>query len=363
MLILTLGAVLVCGQLEDTVEGYGVVRPAKLKKIRAQIDGIVETVLIEEGQEVGVGDTLLVLKSDELKFRAETAKQEFQAAQDDLEDLKREYAVITQSSSYETQVVRENPLVQQKKAENAKENYERAEEMYKRQIISLEQRNNVKLAYEVLLSDYETGKRQLKLMEDRYSKQIQQKENKVCLAREALALAETNLSNSVITAPISGAVLTQEVENLKDTQIQAGQEVLQLGDLSQMSFIADVAEKDVPKVKVSQEARIFLDAFPHQKYKVFKGQVVRISTKPETTPRGLVFATDIRLDEPWVEEGSIRIFLKNGLSGKCEIVIQHNVRLIKKLFEKIFRVAERASTINLCLIDSGDCGCFFGRDG
>ena len=130
-------------------------------------------------------------------------------------------------------------------------------------------------------------------------------------------------------------VLTPKIRELIGTKALEGQPVLMIGDLSQLKFTVMVNEADIPKVEPGQDAKIYINAFPHRQYKVFKGKTREISSAPQVTKLGVAFEAKIQIYEPWVEVSDSRLYLKPGLSGKAKIVIKPNVRLIKRIFKGI----------------------------
>jgi len=101
------------------------------------------------------------------------------------------------------------------------------------------------------------------------------------LAQEAIKLREQERqSYTTITAPISGVVLEKvsETGNL----LFAGNDVLKLGDFSQVKVIVLVSELEISKVRPNQSVNVRFDTFPNQK---FTGTVSRISRVADPVAR------------------------------------------------------------------------------
>ena len=101
------------------------------------------------------------------------------------------------------------------------------------------------------------------------------------LAQEAIKLRELERqSYTTITAPINGVVLEKvsETGNL----LFAGNEVLKLGDFSQVKVIVLVSELEISKVRLNQSVNVRFDTFPNQK---FTGTVRRISPVADPVAR------------------------------------------------------------------------------
>lgn len=101
------------------------------------------------------------------------------------------------------------------------------------------------------------------------------------LAQEAIRLREQERqSYTTITAPISGVVLERvsETGNL----LFAGNDVVKLGDFSQVKVIVLISELEISKVRLNQSVDVRFDTFPNQK---FTGTVKRISPVADPVAR------------------------------------------------------------------------------
>jgi multidrug efflux pump subunit AcrA (membrane-fusion protein) len=93
------------------------------------------------------------------------------------------------------------------------------------------------------------------------------------LAQEAIKLREQERqSYTIITAPIAGVVLERVTEI--GSLLFAGNEVLKLGDFSQIKVIVQISELEISKIRLNQSVDIGFDSFPNQK---FTGIIKRIS--------------------------------------------------------------------------------------
>lgn len=333
VLILIVGLfVLVFGRMDKTVEGYGVVTPARYELVKPQIDGVVRDVLVGENEEVEAGDTLAVLRADERELEVERARRALDHARTTLTQLREANKNLDLSASFEAQWAYANVYQAERRAETAREKYERAEELYARNLISAEERDDKKLEYEMAQSYYTSLSERVDMIKRQYEAQIAEQVKEVELAEREYEMARERLGETFIVSPASGVVLTPKVEELAGTRVTTGTAIMEIGDLSVMNFIGEVRESDIPHVEPGQEARIFINAFPHRKYKVFQGRLIAISPRPKLTGAGIVFEVTTRIEDPWVEVSSSSLPLKPGLSGKVKVVVKHKVRLIKLVF-------------------------------
>jgi multidrug efflux pump subunit AcrA (membrane-fusion protein) len=109
------------------------------------------------------------------------------------------------------------------------------------------------------------------------------------LAQEALRLREQERQTyTTITSPINGIVLERvsEAGNL----LFAGNEVLKLGDFSQVKVVVQISELKISQIRLNQSVNVRFDGFPNQN---FVGTVRRIS--PVADPIARLIPVEIAL--------------------------------------------------------------------
>ena len=101
-------------------------------------------------------------------------------------------------------------------------------------------------------------------------------------ARAALRTAEVRLKDAVADAPVSGIVLSRNVE--KGETVAAGVAVYSLGDLDNPWVKVYVSETRLGMVKLGQKAQVFTDTYPG---KAYEGRVTYIASEAEFTPKNV----------------------------------------------------------------------------
>lgn len=99
-------------------------------------------------------------------------------------------------------------------------------------------------------------------------------------ARADLAVIETQLDDSLITAPMDGVVLTKSAE--PGEILAAGTPVLTLGDMDHPWVRAYVGEPDLGRVKLGDRVQVKTDSRPG---KVYDGTLTFIASDAEFTPK------------------------------------------------------------------------------
>ena len=105
--------------------------------------------------------------------------------------------------------------------------------------------------------------------------------------RAALRKIEADLADLTIRAPIAGTILTRSAEPGK--VIQPGQTILTMVDLNKLYLRGFVPEGAIGKVKVGQQAEIYLDSNPKQG---IPAEVIRVDPEAMFTPENTYFKED-----------------------------------------------------------------------
>jgi HlyD family secretion protein len=113
--------------------------------------------------------------------------------------------------------------------------------------------------------------------------QLVQAQLNVQAAQANLDLIDTQIDFTNIDSPVEGVVLTREVE--PGSVVSAGEELLTLGNLDELTITVYVPEDRVGEVALGQTARVAVDSFPGQ---TFPATVSYISDQAEYTPRNVV---------------------------------------------------------------------------
>lgn len=137
-------------------------------------------------------------------------------------------------------------------------------------------------------------------------------------AREALALAETRLGYATVTAPLTGVVLSENVE--AGEYVSPGTPVVTVGDLETVWLRAYIPETELGRVAVGQRVRVTADTYPGRAY---EGRVTFVAPQAEFTPKNvqtreervkLVYRIKVELPNPGQE-------LKPGMPADAEILL------------------------------------------
>jgi HlyD family secretion protein len=201
---------------------------------------------------------------------------------------------------------------------------------------------------EKLLSDYQEAQRELERTEARARSQLAQAKAKLTSAEATLSLQKDRLEKvrkqlaaCVIKAPGVGQVVYSSSTNRwSDEKIEQGLEVsegfkiMTIPDTSQMKVVIKVHETWIDKIQVGQRAKITVAAFPD---KPFTGKVLKKAPLADLSnwfnPDLKAYVTDVGIDG--THDG-----LKNGMTGKVEVIIQELHDVLYVPIQSIVAVGE-----------------------
>lgn len=111
---------------------------------------------------------------------------------------------------------------------------------------------------------------------------LKQAQTSVTQAQAEMDLIEVQMGKLVVHAPISGVVISRNIE--PGEVIQPGAPVMTIGQLEDLKITVYVPEDRYGRIKLGQDAGVTVDSFPGE---VFNGTVVYISDQGEFTPRNV----------------------------------------------------------------------------
>ena len=117
------------------------------------------------------------------------------------------------------------------------------------------------------------------------------------LARAQLDRDRTNLDYTVIRSPVSGVVVSREVDvgQTVAASFQTPTLFKIAQDLSKMQIDSSFAEADVGRIRVGQSVRFTVDAFPDR---TFDGSVRQVRLNPTTVQNVVTYDVVVGVDNP-----------------------------------------------------------------
>ncbi len=242
------------GPFEHTIVVSGRVQAPNRIEIGSVITGRVEQVLVEEGATVKPGQPLILLETSELKAALEQARAAEGAVQTRVATV-RELSLPQSSDA----VVQADAQVRFSEQE-----YRRNRELRDKGFVSEARLQDLERLLTVARSQLEAARTQARAQDTRgvSAREAVAREREARAARE---LAASKLAQTTIRASLPGTVLARAVE--PGDIVSPGKRLLTVNSSSETRLTAQIDEKNLPYLKVGQQALASSDAFPDRNFK------------------------------------------------------------------------------------------------
>jgi HlyD family secretion protein len=318
------GTVFVSGRIDgDTVD------------ISSKIAGRIVDLKVREGDVVKADQIIAVLSSTQEEAIRDAQKARIVSAQRLLDQLRRQHDTydekIKQAQLYEVQAETDSPgQVKQAEAnlaatkadltrseaelQQVQINAKRYAPLAKEGSVAIQLAEQYQTQEQVALASVEASRKQVAASEatlqraqaqihnvaikasdrltlvrqvDELKAQIASAQADIEADRAALRKIEADLADLTIHAPIAGTILTRSAE--PGRVIQPGQTIFTMVDLQKLYLRGFVPEGVVGKVKVGQQAQVYLDSNPKE---AIPAEVIRIDPEVMFTPENTYFKED-----------------------------------------------------------------------
>lgn len=282
-------------------------------EVSFKIPGRVAERLVSEGETVQAGQLVARLDAGELGQEVALRGAEIRAAAAALAEL--------ETGSRPEEIAQAEAVVRRAQADvaRARAEFRRLKTLYEQENVSVQDYDAARTVVDVTEAKLREAQAQWRLVQkgpriekiDRARAQLQQ-------AKEALALAETRFSYSILASPLTGVVLSHHIE--PGEYVAAGTPIVTVGNVEQVWLRAYVDEADLGRVKVGQATTVTIDTYPN---KAYEGRVSFIASQAEFTPKSvqtekervkLVYRIKVTIANPAME-------LKAGMPADARILL------------------------------------------
>jgi RND family efflux transporter MFP subunit len=237
--------------VEEPIWATGTLEADKQVDIGPRVDGIIDQVFVDVGDRVAVGDELFRTRDTEYQIRVREAEHALQLARAE-----------TKKASHEL---------------------ERAEELFRGNIVSIEAIESVRTAHDTARA-------------------------RLGQAQTALERARQEFEDTRVRAPFAGSITRRFVDEgvMLRTMLSSGSAVVQLMKLDQVVAVARLPDVHLARIRPGTQARLHVDGFEG----TFEGEVQVVSDRVDPGSRTL----EVRVPIPNPE-----LALKPGLFAKLEV--------------------------------------------
>lgn len=294
--------------------------------VTARVQGYIKEVRFDEYSFVHKGDTLVIIEDREYQLKLAEAEAE-------LQDAVSGKTVMNSAISTTENNIRVNEasiLGTKAELENAERDLKRYEALLKTKAVTQKQYDDAKTHYERTKAEYNMlcrQKQSTSLTKAEQTKQLNQHDAKIKLAKVHKDYATLNVSYTVITAPTDGYT---SKKTLQEGQfVQPGQTLLSIVDENDVWIVANYKETQTAKMKIGDRVRITVDAIPGIEYigaieSISNATGAQYSIVPQDNATGNFVKVEqripvkIRLTKDNSKANIQR--LRAGLNVECEII-------------------------------------------
>jgi HlyD family secretion protein len=251
-----------------------------------QASGRVINVAVREGNAVKKDQLLAELDPTEFQSKKEQAQANHARSINTRDQLATMLNIYKRTLPADVVRAETNVTSARDVMDDARKNYQRYEQLFKRGVVTEKERDSVKLGYDTAksrLDDAEAALRQAKSNLKKVvatEQEIEAAASQIRQSKAAFEQSDIQLQYTRLLAPYNGIITSRNVE--PGEVVSPGREVLTMADLETVDLKIFVDETQMGKVKPGQDVDVKIDTFPN---KVYKGKVTFISPEGEFTPK------------------------------------------------------------------------------
>lgn len=253
------------GSLEKDTEYVGTTFPVREVSLRSRIEGQILDMTADVGDRVKQGQVLARIDDSISASTVREAEAEVAALQSEVASLEADV------NDARAQVEQAQLELKQAQSDAARTN-----QLFEQGAISEQEAELDRTAVGTAEQTLRSAQQQVA----NRSSAVVAAQKRVAAQEALVAQEQQRQSFTVLTSPVTGSVLERVLE--PGDLAQPGDEVLRLGDFSQIQVQVQISELELARVRVGQMARVQLDALPEQ---TFTGEVTQISLAADATAR------------------------------------------------------------------------------
>lgn len=275
--------------LVQSVYASASVTPKNSYSVNSSVSGIIERLIVQVGDTVGVGDAIAKISDDKAVQSEESARLNLELAK---EQFDSKQGVLQQ--------IQQNIERLQLQLENDSINYLRQKRLWEQNIGS-------KIEYETKKLQYELTKKQLKSQVEDYQLKKKELKTQYKLAANQWESNLLNKSDFLIRSKLSGVVYELMKENGEWVNMQ--ESIALIGSSDWFILELKIDERDIARIELGQKVYVSLNAYPDE---VFEAKVSKVHPKMNAST------------QTFLVEAEFKNFPKQlymGMSGEANIVI------------------------------------------
>ncbi len=301
-------AVLFMGRMELKVSGEFTILPVWNADIRAEVDGIIHEIYVDQGDRVDRGQTIVTLCDRDYSTELKKVIAERQEGEANLTKLK------AGARREEIDVVRKEEERAQARLKFAEKNFERFAELLRRDLISRMQFEEAEEQRTVRQKELEETSARLKvLLAGSRREEIDAAQAEVA----RLDVQQRYLGEQIrlvrVASPVSGVVTTHNLRENVGQHVKKGDLIAEVDELRTVKAEIVIPEKEIADVRVGQDVVLKARAYPNLSFYGKVTAIAPIATKPKDQwdERTVLVTTELRNDSTLLKPemtGNAKIF-------------------------------------------------------
>lgn len=281
------------GELIITLKSPGEAVTNRMVTVKSEVEGVIKKIYVEEGKHVKEGEVLIEL--DDRKYRLDLERHQ-------ADRLSRLSELLMEKQFAGTE--EEAGKYEMEDIQRAKQEYERARELFQKGMISEKEYEDIYKKHELAL--IESGEKK---------DEVRSAMKGLTQAEILVKQAQMDLERTKIRAPFPGIITDIQVS--PQEHISSGRDLFILVNISLIQVHAKVLESEIGKMEVDREVALRFSAYPGR---VFKGKVKAIS--PVINPEDKTCKVIVDVANPEEE-------IKPGMHADVEIAAEiHKDKLL-----------------------------------
>jgi HlyD family secretion protein len=294
------------GDITSSVTATGTINPVVTVLVGSQVSGTIKALYADFNSRVKEGQ--VIAQIDPALFEAQV-------------DQARANVLKAQAGLANAQATVQGAKANLYKADVAvadtKRSLDRNAPLAERKVVAQQVLDTAQANYDSAVAQRDALKAQL-LVTDA---QVESEKANVENTKAALRMAETNLRYATIRSPVSGIVISRNVDvgQTVAASLQAPTLFTIAKDLTQMQVDTNFSEADIGRIETGQEATFTVDAYPER---IFHGRVSEIRNAPQTIQNVVTYDVVIMVANPDLK-------LKPGMTANVTIIVAHENGVLK----------------------------------
>jgi HlyD family secretion protein len=308
------------GAISSFVTANGTINPVTTVIVGSQVSGTIQKLYADYNSRVKMGELIAQIdpaifqaQGSQAKAKVENARASFLNAQADIASAR------SNIESSKANVIKARVAV-----EDTKRSLARSEELFRRNLVSASERDSAQTAYDSSNAQHEAAQAQEKASDaqlDSAKAKLEAARAQIKQSEAELELTQVNLDHTKIAAPVTGIVISRNVDvgQTVAASLQAPTLFTIAQDLTEMQVDTNVSEADIGRVAIGQESTFTVDAFPNL---TFQGKVSDIRNAPVTVQNVVTYDVVILVKNPELK-------LRPGMTANASILVAQRENVLK----------------------------------